>query len=51
MPLLSIEKKGKYEVIARVPESEIYKIQVGDYAELELTAQNKRRTSGTSIGD
>jgi len=43
MPLLSIEKKGKYEVVARIPESEISKIRVNDYVEVELTAQNKRR--------
>jgi len=43
MPLLSIEKNGKYEVVARVPESEISKIKVNDYVEVELTAQNKRR--------
>lgn len=43
MPLLSIEKKGKYEVIARVPESEISKIKVGDKVGVELSAQNKLR--------
>jgi len=43
MPLLSIEKKGNYEVVARVPESEISQIKLHDYVEVELTAQNKRR--------
>jgi len=43
MPLLSIEKKGRYEVVARIPESEISKIKVADYVEVELTAQNNRR--------
>jgi len=43
MPLLSIEKKGKYEVVARIPESDISKIKVTDYVEVELTAQNNRR--------
>ncbi len=43
MPLLSIEKNGKYEVVARISESEISKIKVNDYVEVELTAQNKRR--------
>ena len=43
MPLLSIEKRGKYEVVARIPESDISKIKVSDYVEVELTAQNNRR--------
>ena len=43
MPLLSIEKKGNYQVVARVPESEISQIKLNDYVEVELTAQNKRR--------
>ncbi|WP_372644557.1 efflux RND transporter periplasmic adaptor subunit [Ancylomarina sp.] len=43
MPLLSIEKKGNYEVLARVPESEISQIKVNDYVEVELTALNNQR--------
>ena len=43
MPLLSIEKKGKFEVVARVPESDISKIKEGDSVEVELTAQDNRR--------
>ena len=43
MPLLSIEKKGNYQVVARVPESEISQIKLNDYVEVELTAQNNRR--------
>ncbi|MRT93541.1 efflux RND transporter periplasmic adaptor subunit [Ancylomarina sp. 16SWW S1-10-2] len=46
MPLLSIEKKGNYQVLARVPESEISQIKLNDYVEVELTAQNKRRLRG-----
>lgn len=43
MPLLSIEKKGNYEVLARVPESEISQIKLNDYVEVELPAQNNRK--------
>ncbi len=43
MPILSIEKKGGYEVLARIPESEISKIKMGSYVEIELPAQNNRR--------
>jgi len=43
MPLLSIEKKGGYDVIAKVPESEISQIKVGDFVEVELSAQDNRR--------
>lgn len=43
MPLLAIEKSGKYEVVARIPESEISQLEVDDFVEVELTAQNKLR--------
>lgn len=43
MPLISIEKKGNYQVVARVPESEISQIKLNDYVEVELTALNNRR--------
>lgn len=41
MPLLSVEKSGEYVVIARIPESDISKIKVSDYVEVELTALDK----------
>lgn len=38
MPLLAIEAPGLFEVIAKVPESEIYKVEKGDEVEVMIDA-------------
>ncbi|WP_439182470.1 efflux RND transporter periplasmic adaptor subunit [Carboxylicivirga taeanensis] len=38
MPLLAIESPGLFEVIARVPESEIYKVEKGDAVQVRVDA-------------
>ncbi|WP_421919472.1 efflux RND transporter periplasmic adaptor subunit [Marinifilum sp.] len=38
MPLLAIEKQGEYKVMARIPETEISKIQNGDHVRVKISA-------------
>ncbi|MBS2212083.1 efflux RND transporter periplasmic adaptor subunit [Carboxylicivirga mesophila] len=38
MPLLAIEAPGLFEVIAKIPESEIYKVEKGDVVEVHIDA-------------
>ncbi len=41
MPLLAIEAPGLFEVMAKVPESEIYKVEKGDEVEVRIDACNE----------
>ncbi|WP_321297587.1 efflux RND transporter periplasmic adaptor subunit [Marinifilum fragile] len=41
MPLVAIEKPGEYKVMARIPETEISKIQKNDAVKVKITALNE----------
>ncbi|MDQ2177956.1 efflux RND transporter periplasmic adaptor subunit [Marinifilum sp. D714] len=41
MPLVAIEKPGEYKVMARIPETEISKVQKNDVVKVKITALNE----------
>jgi RND family efflux transporter MFP subunit len=41
MPLVAIEKPGEYKVMARIPETEIFKIKKNDPVKVKISALNK----------
>ncbi|NOU61889.1 efflux RND transporter periplasmic adaptor subunit [Marinifilum caeruleilacunae] len=41
MPLVAIEKPGDYKVMAKIPETEIFKIQKNDLVKVKITALNE----------
>jgi len=46
MPLLAIEKPGEYKVIARIPETEISKVEKNDAVKVKISALNNIEIEG-----